>query len=241
MKLFKNIFLFFFSFSIGLFIWGIIFLFLEKKPIIYNKILKNYDYFNINLVPLFFNKTSSNTNIKMTYLKNIKLKGIYKNGKEGFIIIENNGKTIFIDMNKNYKGYKLIKIGTNFAILSKNGNKYKIEFNMPKKQIYKSEQISNFIIKKNIFEKYKKDLTKVWKNIGIINVKDGYKITYIKPNSIFDKIGLKEGDILLEINGIRLISDSEVWNLYKNIDNIKNFEIKIKRKNQEKVLYYEIQ
>jgi ABC-2 type transport system permease protein len=59
------------------------------------------------------------------------------------------------------------------------------------------------------------------------------------PNFIV-QIGLKRGDILLEVNGRILKNDADAWDLYKNADKFDEFEIKIKRNNQIKVLYYEV-
>ena len=95
-------------------------------------------------------------------------------------------------------------------------------------------------ISKKIFEFYKKRLSIVWSQIGIIKTDDGYKITYVKRPSIFSAIGLKKGDIILEINGKKLNSDADAWNLYKNIDKFNDIELKIKRNYQTKVLHYEI-
>jgi len=55
------------------------------------------------------------------------------------------------------------------------------------------------VINKKTFEEYKNNLSKIWSNIGIVKTKEGYTITYIKKGGVFDKIGLKKGDILLEV------------------------------------------
>lgn len=115
------------------------------------------------------------------------------------------------------------------------------------------EKIKNFKIKsvnafneqpievsRKIFEEYKNNLNKIWNDIGIIKTKDGYEITYIKPGSIFDKLGLHIGDKIIEVNGRKLKNDADAWDLYKNADNFNYFEIKIKRHNKIKVLNYEV-
>jgi len=243
MQRFNVFFLFLFSFALGALIWGIGFIFLEKTPTFFMKIDNNYNFFKIDLVPLFFKKQIVKT--RLNTLKNlnfIKLKAVYKNKNKGFIIIEDKRKVIFLNLYKIYKGYKLIYIGNTFAIFSKNGKNYKVSFKNIKKDINDEimKNTSPIIVKKKIFEEYKNNLNKIWNNIGIIRVKEGYEITYIKKGSIFSKIGLKKGDVLLEVNGIKLKNDADAWKIYKNADKIDYFEIKIKRKNQIKVLSYEL-
>jgi len=243
MQRFKLIFLFIFSFALGALIWGIGFVFLEKKPLFFVKADKDYKFFRIDLAPLFFKSKNYflKKDINALNLNSMSLKAVYKDKNGGFIILEDNKKSVFLDLNQTYKGYKLTYIGDNFAIFNKSGKNYKISFKKNKNSVnYKIKTSSLIGVKREIFKKYKNNLSKIWKNIGIVRVKEGYKITYIKKNSIFEKIGLKKGDILLEVNGRKLKNDADAWDIYKNADKINNFEIKIKRKNQIKVLNYEI-
>jgi len=227
----QNFKIFLFGFSFSALIWGIASIFLEHKPtnFIYTK--KDYNFYNINLTNLFFRNSFYSTNLLRL---NITLKAIFK-GKKSFIIIQDKSKTLFLNLNQSYKGYKLIKIFPQKAIFHKNGKNYIISF----KKI-KNIKTHNFKIDKNTFKEYKNNLNKIWHNIGIIKINDGYLITYIKKNSIFQKIGLKKGDILLEVNGRKLKNDSDAWDLYQNADNFKYFEIKLKRNNKLKVINYEI-
>ena len=247
MQRFNLIFLFLFSFALGALMWGVGFIFLEKKPTFFVKTDKNYIFFRINLSPLFFKhqKTIIHKDINALNLNSIILKAVYKNKNGGFIIIEDRKKTKFLDLNKSYNGYKLTFIGENFAILNKSGKDYKITFKNSKNNNLKYKRNKDTTplentIKRDVFKEYKNNLSKIWKNIGIVKVRDGYKITYINRNSIFAKIGLKRGDILLEVNGRKLKNDADAWSVYKNADKTDNFEIKIKRQNQIKVLDYEV-
>jgi len=243
---FKLMFLFIFAFSLGALIWGIGFIFLEKKPTFFVKVDKEYNFYRINLAPLFFKAKNHlvNKDINALNLNSMILKAIYKNKNYGFIIINERGKTVFLDLNQTYKGYKLIYIGENFAVLNKKGKNYKITFKKNKNSSinYKIEETFStpIRVRKDIFREYKNNLSKIWKNIGIVKVNSGYLITFVRRGSIFDKIGLKKGDILLEVNGRKLKNDADAWDIYKNADKINNFEIKIKRKNHIKVLDYEV-
>jgi len=245
MHRFKLIFLFIFAFSLGALIWGIGFIFLEKKPIFFVKVDKEYNFFRINLAPLFFKAKNHaiKKNINALNLNFLILKAVYKNKNSGFIIVNDRGKTVFINLNQIYKGYKLTYIGNNFAIFNKNGKDYKITFKKVKNNInYKIKETSSvpISVRKEVFREYKNNLSKIWKNIGIVKINSGYLITFVRKGSIFEKIGLRKGDVLLEVNGRKLKNDADAWDIYKNADKINNFEIKIKRKNKIKVLDYEV-
>jgi len=244
----QNFKYFLIPFLLGALFWFGVFFFLPKTPVFYVTVNKDFEFFKIDLSKLFFKKQKIEKHIvqKPTYsLKNIKLKAIYNNGKNGFIIIEDKNKTFFVDLNKEYNGYKLIKINNKSAIFTKNGKNYKIEFDETdlKGSLYKETPQSSqqpIKIKKKVFTEYKKNLFKIWQNIGIVKTKEGYKIVFVKPGSIFQKIGLKKGDILIEVNGKKLKNDQDAWALYKNAEKFNEFEIKLKRNNQTKVLYYEV-
>jgi len=247
MKNFNNLLAFLLGFSTAALLWGISLIFLQKTPVFYIPNFKEYSFYPINLTRLFYTSSTSNEQIikPIQTLKGISLKAIYSDGNnKGFVILEERKKSIFIDLGKSYKGYKLIKISLNYVIFEKNNKKYKISMKKEKIKnnftIKPSTSSKEIVISKKTFNEYKNNLNKIWRNIGIIKVNEGYKITYIKPYSIFDKIGLKRGDILIEINGRKLKNDADAWDLYKNADKFSEFEIKIKRNNKIKVLHYEM-
>jgi type II secretion system protein C len=241
MQNFKYILIFVFGVSLSAFLWGISFFFLKKEPVVFNKIKRDYTFYSINLTDIFFNSSETQKIKAIETLKGVKLKAVFFDGKKGFIILEEKGKSVFVDLNGFYKGYKLIKIGKNYAIFEKNNKRYKLEIeNKINGKIYTNTTSNKLVVSRDVFRSYLYDFNKIWHNIGIVKVNRGYVITYIKKGSVFDKLGLKKGDVLLEVNGRELKSDADAWDLYRNAKNFKNFEVKILRKNQEKVLYYEV-
>jgi type II secretion system protein C len=250
MQNFRSLFIFLFGLSLGALIWGVGFIFLKKEPIFYVPIKKDYSFFSINLTNVFFNTFKTTSVIKAVHtLRGVKLKAIYYNGRNGFVILEEKGKTAFVDLGKMYKGYKLTYIGKNYVIFEKNHKNYKLEMEKEKiKNKFSIKSLKNNFkntnqqmkVSKKVFNEYISNFNKIWQNIGIIKTQKGYMITYIRPHSIFDKIGLRKGDILLEVNGRRLKNDSDAWDLYKHAKEFDRFEVKILRNNKEKVIEYEV-
>lgn len=241
MRNFRGLALFFFSFSVAAILWSFATLFLAKTPTWYTPKKRSYDFFAIDLVHLFFPRASHISPPPLqTYKLSIKLKAVYRNGKRGFIIIEDGGKTHFVDLGKSYKGYKLIAIYPDSAIFQKDGKKYKIEFSKEKNTRNFTYEPYRQVLPKKTFIKYKNDLNAIFRNIGIVKDTQGYRITYVKKGSIFDRLGLKKGDILIEVNGRILNNDADAWDLYKNADKFDHYEVIILRNNQKKVLEYEV-
>jgi type II secretion system protein C len=244
MQNFKSLFIFLFGLSLGALIWGVGFIFLKKEPIFYVPIKKDYSFFSINLTNIFFNTFQIRKIKPIQTLKGVKLKAIYYNGKNGFVILEEKGKTVFVDLGQKYKGYKLVDIYMNYVIFEKNGKRYKLDLEKEKIKntflIKTKEAYDSISVPKKIFYNYLNNFNKIWQNIGILKTKKGYLITYINPTSIFDKMGLKKGDILLEVNGRKLKNDADAWNIYRHASEFNRFEIKILRNNKEKVITYEV-
>jgi len=238
MKSFKYVLIFLVSFSFGFLVWSVLNLFLFGYPKFNESVKSDFSIFNINLKRIFSNeKSPSASSASLDYT----LKAVYKNKNEGFVILSKNNKNYFVDLNGTINGYKLVNITQTGAVFKKGSKFYTVSFKnlKPATTSYRSEP-KVFSIERNELEKYKRDFSKIWKEIGIIKTKEGYLITYVKPKSVFEKIGLKKGDIILEINGIELKSDKDAWRAYNSVDKYDFVNLKIKRKNRIKVLHYEI-
>jgi len=239
-KNFKLVLISLFSLSISAFIWSVInFLLLEKLPTSYVYIKKEMNFYNIHLSKLFFHNTNIIIkNKKIETLQGIKLKALFENGKNSFIIIDDK-KEIFLDLNQKYKGYKLIKVTNNSAIFQKNNKTYEIKLTKTKPTDFYNTPIQQKISKITIHN-YIQNPKLIWNNIAINKTSRGYKISYIKKGSIFHKLGLQTGDYIIKINNQSLKTDADAWKIYKNINNFDELNLEIKRNNKIKDITYEI-
>ena len=220
--------------------WAIASLFLVKVPQVSTPLTLKKEYYHIDLARLFFTNSPATPRTATVPRLDITLKAVYDDGKNGFIIIEEKGKTHFVDLEATYRGYKLIKIYPDSAIFTKGDKKYRVTF--PKSHASQTSFSEGYkhIISKKTLRKYTSNIKEIFRNIGIVKDTQGYLVTFVKPGSIFDTMGLKKGDILLEVNGRVLHSDADAWDLYKNIDTFDHFEVTVLRNNQQKVLQYEV-
>ena len=67
---------------------------------------------------------------------------------------------------------------------------------------------------------------------------DGLAITRIKANSIFAKLGLRDGDIVQGINGRSIKSPDDILSLYKKLRSGSHVSLQINRKGQQRTINY---
>ncbi len=69
----------------------------------------------------------------------------------------------------------------------------------------------------------------------------GFKITEIVPGSIYEKIGLQNGDIIQRVNSQDVNDPSKFFQLYQGLQNERSISIDLLRGGQAQTMNYEIQ
>jgi len=69
---------------------------------------------------------------------------------------------------------------------------------------------------------------------------DGFRVFAIKPESIFAKVGLQNGDIIRSINNQDITSPERAFQVFQELRNARNLSVEISRKGQTQSLSYEI-
>ncbi len=70
---------------------------------------------------------------------------------------------------------------------------------------------------------------------------DGLTITGIKADSIFRKMGLRNGDVIYGINGDPIQSPDDVLGVYNSVTSGSNISVQIKRRGRETTLNYQFE
>ena len=101
------------------------------------------------------------------------------------------------------------------------------------------------VIDRSLLEHYATNMKDIYKNIGIGEVKNGkdlagFKITFVRKDSPFSKLGIRRDDVIKSINGQEITSYNAAFGVYKNIQNIDNLTLVIQRGKEEMELEYEI-
>ena len=246
-------------------IWSIInFLFLPSMGVD----ITQSDYKSSLYTPfkLGISKTQKKTTVKRretTPLRMLSLEGVYKdtaNPKESIAIISKGGLSKVVKVGDSIFGFILKEVQGHSVILQKSNQNYTLK--LPKAKVVSSsytivkespppttssikEEDGQKIVPRKVINDYKKDMKKIWQNIAISDYKErgvlkGFRVRYIKKGSIFEKLGLKRGDIIVGINGESVKSYSLPMRVFSNIDTLDGLILQVKRGNNEVELEYEI-
>ncbi len=69
---------------------------------------------------------------------------------------------------------------------------------------------------------------------------DGFRLSAIRKGSLFEKLGIKNGDILHAVNGSPLTSTEGALSLYQSLRSERSFNFDISRRNTRQSLEYEV-
>lgn len=69
---------------------------------------------------------------------------------------------------------------------------------------------------------------------------DGFRLSAIRRGTLFDKLGIKNGDIIHAVNGQPLTSADGAFQVYQQMQNEANFSFEVTRRNQKQTLSFEV-
>ena len=70
---------------------------------------------------------------------------------------------------------------------------------------------------------------------------DGLRLTGIRSGSIFSRMGLRSGDILVGVDGERIQSVDDALKFYRSLKSATNVKLTVKRGGQEKTIDYQVE
>jgi general secretion pathway protein C len=68
----------------------------------------------------------------------------------------------------------------------------------------------------------------------------GFRLDYIAPSSFYEKIGLKYGDVLQQVNGVEIRDPGTMLSLFQQLKNEKTVKLDILRNNQRTAMTFDI-
>ncbi|QKF68002.1 type II secretion/transformation system, C protein [Arcobacter venerupis] len=244
---------------------SVIFFYLPKSGVDFiknNSLFLDYKkyafYSNIKNIEKKVDDTNSKQIVQT--LSKYNLKAIYfRSNDEGWITIEEKSgdKSYILAQGEQIDGYTLFRLFKNYILFIKDNKEFKLEikeeiggnssFSEPLNNQNQEIVIKNngAIISRDYLNSYTSNIEKIWENIAIDEIKndnkvEGFKISKITKNSVFEKIGLKEGDIIKTINNNALNSYGDAMKVYNNIKDTTYLNIEVLRKNELVELNYEI-
>lgn len=100
-------------------------------------------------------------------------------------------------------------------------------------------------LRRNMINEAMQDISKLMTEITIQpHLEDGQPaglaLQNIQPNSIFRRMGLRNGDILMGVDGQEIRSVDDALKLYQNLKDSDNVNVQLKRRGQERTINYNI-
>ncbi len=108
-----------------------------------------------------------------------------------------------------------------------------------------SEQ-QNITLQRSMVEESFNDMNKLMTEIAITpNMEDGQpnglSLNRISPNSIFRRMGLRNGDVLMGVNGEPIQSPEDAMRMYNSIKSSGEVQVQVKRRGQDRTIIYNLQ
>jgi general secretion pathway protein C len=100
-------------------------------------------------------------------------------------------------------------------------------------------------VDKNTINESLKDINSLMKDVRIRphfsnGQSDGLIVSGIRGDSVFKKLGLRNGDIIMGVDGSKIESVDDAMKLYSGLKNMQNMKIEIKRRGQVQTLDYNV-
>jgi len=104
----------------------------------------------------------------------------------------------------------------------------------------------SFTVERSLLDEAMENMDKLATQVRVVPHKgsggdiDGYRLSAIRRGTLFDKLGIKNGDIVHTVNGQALTSTSEAMSAYQGLQDDSSFTFEITRRNKKKTLSYQI-
>jgi general secretion pathway protein C len=69
---------------------------------------------------------------------------------------------------------------------------------------------------------------------------NGFRLDYIAPGSFYEKIGLRYGDVLKQVNGVEIKDPAMIMTLFQQLRNERSVKLDVLRNNQPTTMAYDI-
>ncbi len=104
----------------------------------------------------------------------------------------------------------------------------------------------NITLQRSMVEESFNDMNKLMTEIAITpNMEDGQpnglSLNRISPNSIFRRMGLRNGDVLMGVNGEPIQSPEDAMRMYNSIKSSGEVQVQVKRRGQDRTIIYNLQ
>lgn len=196
-------------------------------------------------------------------IRGMKLQAIYRGPDHRLVVILKGTRSFIVARGENILGYQLKSVGDRSVVLTRNGKEYRLEIKKPSIKNHATlvdinpsdpaspaktirKEGSTTLVPRVIIKKYTDNPGALWKEIKVTPYKvkgqlRGFKVDSIQQGSVFQKLGLQRGDIIIAINGEPVKDYNTAARLYQTAKDLDALTLQVKRGDQEMELDYEVQ
>lgn len=95
-------------------------------------------------------------------------------------------------------------------------------------------------LRRSMIDEAIQDVSKLMTEIKIQPHEDGLALSSIKPNSIFRRMGLRNGDVLKSVDGQQIRSVDDALKLYESLKSADRVSVELKRRGADRMINYNI-
>jgi len=159
-------------------------------------------------------------------------------GAKNIALISHNGQIKTVKIGDKVGSYEVKEIMRNYLIISKDGQKKILSYPLISNETANPKAVTQSS------EFSKKEIERLTKDPGVLfqeirlkpSVEEGktrgFIFEWIKPRSIFDKAGIKQGDVLVAINNIEIKSGEDSFRILQALRNESSLKVTLLRDGQ---------
>ena len=95
-------------------------------------------------------------------------------------------------------------------------------------------------LRRSMIDDSMQDVSKLMTEINIQPSEEGLSLSNIKPNSIFRRMGLRNGDVLKTVDGQEIRSVDDALKLYENLRSSDKVSLILQRRGSDRTIDYNI-
>ena len=175
----------------------------------------------------------------------------YAIGKPSAVLLKYNNKIFVIVEGETQNGIKLIKVTPNYVLIEYRNRKLKIPIKkktsnskIKYSKVYYSQEVKT--ISKALVERLTQNYGQLLQQIDFVpyvrfGKTQGFRIRWLDKNSIFYKLGFRQGDVILSVNGIPIRNTEDLFRVIQIVRNEPSLRVEILRNGQRETIEIRIE
>jgi|GEM_PF-475630 general secretion pathway protein C len=171
-------------------------------------------------------------------------------------ILSKGGKTLILSEGRELNGYRLQKVLPDRAVFVKGSERVVLKlFQKRKGKVppsgpsvptlnpfgFTPSNLQFTVSRKEVLKEISSGQFLNYINIVPVKNPEGLRVNYVNPRSFIYKLGIRPGDVILSINGIRIRTPEDSFSAFEQLKSADSVTVVVLRRGKEVKLHYEIE